>query len=186
MDYASADVVRHVGCCCGRPLGFAVFASGRRISELWLFSCRHHPLKWYTEMTTPCEVLASLEKRLHRLQEGCFSDFSLQASESGRAIVGVTRAMRMASPDLPRAIQLPATLAKQGRRVCLVDADGQCISSVCCLFCFCPFCSCHCVALKLRSLRIHLPRLRRFPSLNSNQRSLSLVVSFDLLSLLRV
>ena len=71
------------------------------------------------------------------MRKGCtvfkkgFAGFSLQASESGRAMVGVTRLIRMASPVLLRAIQLAATLAKQGRRVCLVDAGG-----VCCLFCF--------------------------------------------------
>jgi len=66
------------------------------------------------------------------MRKGCtvfkkgFAGFSLQASESGRAMVGVTRLIRMASPVLLRAIQLAATLAKQGRRVCLVDAGGQC------------------------------------------------------------
>ena len=100
------------------------------------------------------------------MRKGCtvfkkgFAGFSLQASESGRAMVGVTRLIRMASPVLLRAIQLAATLAKQGRRVCLVDAGGQwCMLPF--LF-LCPFCSCDCVALKLRSLCNHPPRLRRF------------------------
>ena len=34
VDYAAADVVRHVGCCSDRPVGFAVFASGRRIFQV--------------------------------------------------------------------------------------------------------------------------------------------------------
>ena len=34
VDYAAVDVARHVGCCSDRPVGFAVFASGRRIFQV--------------------------------------------------------------------------------------------------------------------------------------------------------
>ena len=108
-------------------------------------------------MTTPFEVLGSHEKRLHSLQEGLCRLFFAGFGE--RACDGGSDSSDKDGISCSAASNSACCHPRKARTQSLLGGCWRCMLPF--LF-LCPFCSCDCVALKLRSLCNHLPRLRRF------------------------